>query len=167
MSLTTKAVIPETYDWRLYGAVSPVKDQAICGSCWAFAAAGALEGAYFLKNGGNLIRFSEQSMTDCSWDFDNRGCSGGTEHSAFDWVQKVGGVPTDLEYGSYLGIEGYCHVDNVTLIAPITGYVNVPSNDKVALKIAIFKNGPVSVSIDARHRSFAFYSHGVYYEKEW
>ena len=42
--------------------------------------------------------------------------------------------------------------------------MNVTSGDLNALKIAIFQNGPVSVGIDASHRSFAFYSFGVYYE---
>jgi hypothetical protein len=41
---------------------------------------------------------------------------------------KVGGVPTEEDYGGYLGQDGYCHIDNVTLVAPIKGFVNVTSN---------------------------------------
>lgn len=76
--------LPEEYDWRLYGAVTPVKDQAVCGSCWSFGATGAIEGALFLHNGGNLIRLSEQSLVDCSWGFGNDGCNGGQEFRGKD-----------------------------------------------------------------------------------
>ena len=77
--------LPEQYDWRLYGAVTPVKDQSVCGSCWSFGTIGAIEGAYFLKNGGNLVRLSQQALVDCSWGYGNNGCDGGE-----DWrVYKV------------------------------------------------------------------------------
>lgn len=62
--------------------------------------------------------------------------------------------------------DGYCHIDKVQLTAKITGYVNVTSNDENALRLAIFKHGPISVAIDADHRSFSFYSNGVYYDPE-
>lgn len=60
--------------------------------------------------------------------------------------------------------DGYCHADKVPKVAPITGWVNVTTNDENALKLAIFKHGPISVAIDASHRTFSFYSNGVYYE---
>lgn len=59
---------------------------------------------------------------------------------------------------------GFCHVNTSQLTAHIKSYTNVTSGDAEALKLALFKNGPVAVSIDASHRSFVFYSHGVYYE---
>lgn len=62
--------------------------------------------------------------------------------------------------------DGYCHIEKVPKVAPITGWVNVTSNDRDALRLAIFKNGPVSVAIDASHRTFSFYSNGVYYDKQ-
>lgn len=103
---------PDQFDWRIYGAVTPVKgmcsgnpcmlgcinkvvksrfcvvcsyfflydfngewgitiiiisDQSVCGSCWSFGTIGAVEGAYFLKNGGQLVRLSQQALIDCSW----------------------------------------------------------------------------------------------------
>jgi hypothetical protein len=62
-------------------------------------------------------------------------------------MMKVGGVPTEEAYGNYLGQDGYCHVNNVTLVAPITGFVNVTSNNEAAFKLALFKNGPLSVAV--------------------
>lgn len=59
---------------------------------------------------------------------------------------------------------GFCHVNSSQLTARIQSYTNVTSGDAEALKLALYKNGPVAVSIDASHRSFVFYSHGVYYE---
>lgn len=104
---------------------SAVKDQSICGSCWSFGTIGAIEGAFFLRNGGNLVRLSQQALIDCSWGYGNNGCDGGEDFRAYQWMMKMGGVPTEEEYGGYLGQDGYCHVQNVTLQAPITGWVNV------------------------------------------
>jgi len=155
--------LPESIDWRLYGAVTPVKDQSVCGSCWSFGTVGSLEGAYFLKT-GQLVRLSQQALVDCSWGYGNNGCDGGEDFRSYQWVMKHGGIPSEDSYGPYLGIDGYCHVQNVTATAKITGYVNVTSGDEDALKLAIFKHGPISVAIDASHRSFSFYANGVYYE---
>lgn len=80
---------------------------------------------------------------------------------------KHGGIPTEEEYGPYLGQDGYCHANNVSLVAKINGWVNVTSGDEDALRLAIFKHGPISVAIDASHRTFSFYSNGVYYEPTW
>ena len=58
--------LPDTWDWRQYGAVTNVKDQAICGSCWSFGTTGTVEGAYFLKY-NYLHSFSEQMLMDRSY----------------------------------------------------------------------------------------------------
>lgn len=158
--------MPEQFDWRIYGAVTPVKDQSVCGSCWSFGTVGAIEGAYFLKTGGQLVRLSQQALVDCSWGFGNNGCDGGEDFRAYKWMMKHGGIPSEEEYGPYLGQDGYCHATNVTMVAKITGYVNVTSNDVDALRYAMLKHGPISVAIDASHRTFSFYSNGVYFEKE-
>nr|XP_033327937.1 digestive cysteine proteinase 1 [Megalopta genalis] len=156
--------IPESIDWRLYGAVTPVKDQSVCGSCWSFGTTGAVEGAYYMKY-GRVPRLSQQALVDCSWGYGNNGCDGGEDFRAYQWIMKHGGLPTEEDYGGYLGEDGYCHIDNVTLTAKITGYVNVTENNPDAMKLAVAKHGPISVAIDASHKTFSFYSHGVYYEE--
>ncbi|KAK2725587.1 hypothetical protein QYM36_000177 [Artemia franciscana] len=155
--------VPKAFDWRLRGAVTPVRDQSVCGSCWSFGTAGAIEGALFVKT-GKLVAVSQQALVDCSWGFGNNGCDGGEDFRAYQWMIKHKGIPTDESYGPYLGADGYCHLDNVNMVAPIKGYVNVTSGDSDALKVAIWKHGPISVAIDAAHLSFAFYANGVYYE---
>ncbi|KAI5634142.1 papain family cysteine protease domain-containing protein [Phthorimaea operculella] len=157
--------LPPEFDWRIIGAVTPVKDQSVCGSCWSFGTVGAVEGALFLHNGGHLVRLSQQALVDCSWGFGNNGCDGGEDFRAYQWIMKHG-LPTEDEYGGYLGQDGYCHIDNVTLVTSMKGWVNVTAGDQKALMLALFKHGPISVAIDASHRSFSFYSHGVYYEPE-
>ncbi|XP_014215878.1 digestive cysteine proteinase 1 [Copidosoma floridanum] len=155
--------LPETWDWRISGAVTPVKDQSVCGSCWSFGSTGAVEGAYFMKH-KRLVRLSQQALIDCSWGFGNNGCDGGEDFRSYQWIMKHGGLPTEDEYGGYLGQDGLCHIDNVAKVAKLKGFVNVKANDLDALKLAIFKHGPVSVAIDASHKTFSFYSNGVYYE---
>ncbi|XP_003494144.1 digestive cysteine proteinase 1 [Bombus impatiens] len=156
--------VPDSLDWRLYGAVTPVKDQSVCGSCWSFGTTGAVEGAYYMKY-GKLVRLSQQALIDCSWGYGNNGCDGGEDFRSYQWIMKHGGLPTEDDYGGYLGQDGYCHINNATVTAKITGYVNVTSGDANALKVAIAKHGPISVAIDASHKTFSFYSHGVYYDE--
>ncbi|XP_078094458.1 digestive cysteine proteinase 2 [Mustelus asterias] len=156
-------VAPLNVDWRLYGAVTPVKDQAICGSCWSFAATGVLEGALYLKT-GSLIPLSQQMLMDCTWGFGNHACNGGIEWKTFEWILKHGGIADAESYGPYMGQDGFCHYNQSTLRAKLKSYTTVPSGDSDALKMAIFKNGPVAVGIDASHKSFRFYSSGIYYE---
>eukprot|EP00095_Tigriopus_kingsejongensis_P006643 maker-scaffold363_size195477-snap-gene-0.46 protein:Tk06643 transcript:maker-scaffold363_size195477-snap-gene-0.46-mRNA-1 annotation:"counting factor associated protein d-like" len=157
---------PPQLDWRLYGAVSPVKDQSVCGSCWSFGTAGTLEGTLFLKT-GTMVRLSQQSLMDCSWGFGNNGCDGGEDFRVYKFMMAHGGIPSEEDYGPYLGNDGYCHYKDMTQkYLPITGFVNVTSGDNNALKVALAKHGPISVSIDASHKSFSFYSSGVYYEPD-
>ncbi len=86
-------------DWRLSGAVTQVKDQGPCASCWAFSSTGALEGQWFLKT-NKLVSLSEQNLVDCTYGFPffNFACFGGDPWIAFQYIQQKGGINTDLSY---------------------------------------------------------------------
>ncbi|KAI0238627.1 Counting factor associated protein D [Lamellibrachia satsuma] len=156
------ADIPDHLNWWLHGAVNPVKDQGVCGSCWSFGTTGAVEGAYFMKT-GRLVRLSQQELMDCSWGEGNNACDGGEDFRAYQWIMRHGQA-TEADYGQYKGQDGYCNYKNVTPTAKMTGFVNVTSGDLEALRIAIAKQGPISVGMDASHKSLSFYANGVYYE---
>jgi len=148
---------PLSKDWRKMGIVSDVKDQAICGSCWSFGTTGHIESQYALKYNKH-VRFSEQQLVDCSWNYGNGACDGGLDFQAYRYIMEHG-LGTDEQYGPYMGIDGKCHDDKVTL-PTLAGYVNVTGIEH--LKKAVAYIGPISVGIDAAHESFVFYSHGVF-----
>ncbi|KAL4154437.1 hypothetical protein QTP88_000303 [Uroleucon formosanum] len=158
--------LPSEIDWRIAGAVTAVKDQSICGSCWSFGTTGTIEGAYFMKH-RERKSFSEQALVDCSWGFGNNGCDGGEDFRAYSWIEKHG-LPTEEEYGPYLSQDGFCHIANISNgdLTKITGFVNVTTYDEEALKIALVNEGPISIAIYASLKTFSFYSNGVYYDKD-
>lgn len=162
--LHSSGVVPETWDWRLRGAVTPVKDQAVCGSCWSFGTSGSIEGALFVKT-GKLIRLSQQQMVDCSWKYGNNGCDGGEDFRAYKYIMDAGGLASEEDYGHYIGVDGKCHDWDVKKSVRIAGFYNVTSNNVAALKDALIKYGPVTVGIDASPSTFTFYSSGVYFDE--
>ena len=78
----TSTSVPESWDWREHDAVTPVKDQGQCGSCWSFSASGSIEGAWAIAK-SELVSVSEQQMVDCSHGYGNLGCHGGMMDDAF------------------------------------------------------------------------------------
>ncbi|XP_071965328.1 digestive cysteine proteinase 1-like [Antedon mediterranea] len=156
--------IPDSVDWRIKGAVSQVKDQATCGSCWSFGATGTIEGAYFLQT-GKMVRLSQQNLMDCSWKRGNNGCDGGEEWRSYEWIRDNGGLQAESTYGHYLGQNGRCHFNSSNIAIQITDYYNITSGSQSKLANAIANVGPIAVGIDASHKSLSYYASGIYYEK--
>jgi len=159
----TGKAAPDSKDWRVYGVVTAVKDQGQCGSCWAFSATGALEGAW-ARSGHSLTSLSEQQLVDCSRAYGNQGCNGGLMDHAFDYIKAAGGIESEGDY-EYTAEDGKCK-DYGGYVASLSSYVDIPLEDEDALLDAAGSVGPVSVSIDASHRSFQLYSGGIYDEPE-
>ncbi|EDQ90447.1 uncharacterized protein MONBRDRAFT_16217 [Monosiga brevicollis MX1] len=156
---------PTFVDWREQGAVTEVKDQAICGSCWSFGTAESIEGQVAIQK-GILQPLSQQSLMDCSWSYGNNACDGGEAFRAYEWIMENGFIPTAASYGLYQGADGVCHSKGTTPGATLATYVNVTSADMNTVLDTLATKGPLAIAIDASLRSFNFYSSGVYYDAD-
>ncbi|KAK5774398.1 hypothetical protein PVK06_042253 [Gossypium arboreum] len=151
--------LPKSVDWRQKGAVTPVKNQRSCGSCWAFSAVAAVEGINKIVT-GNLTSLSEQELIDCDTSFNN-GCNGGLMDYAFEFIVANGGLHKEEDY-PYLMEQGTCEEKKEeTDVVTISGYKDVPENDEKSLLKAL-AHQPLSVAIEASGRDFQFYSGGVF-----
>lgn len=156
---SNKTTLPQTVDWTTQGAVTPVKDQGQCGSCWAFSATGSMEGAWFLKN-GSLVSLSEQQLVDCSTAQGNQGCDGGLMDYAFQYVVSNHGITTEGAYPYTATGPNTCVANGKPVAATLAGFKDVPTGSEAALMAAIAEQ-PVSVAVEADQSVFQFYSGGV------
>ena len=152
---------PVSIDWRTKGAVTSVKDQGQCGSCWTFSATGAVEGAWAISK-GQLVDFSEQELVDCATgaSFGSHGCNGGEMEGAFKFVIENGQC-TDSSYPYTSGVSktgGNCK--KCSAVAHMSSCSDVKPNDQISLKAAVAQQ-PVAIAISADTKLFQSYSSGV------
>jgi len=148
----------DAVDWRLENAVTPVKDQGQCGSCWAFSSTGSIEGAWAISK-KSLVSLSEQQLVDCSSAQGNEGCNGGLMDQAFEYVISNNGITTEAAY-PYKARDGTCN-KKVKSAVTISKYADVKANDDSSMQAAVTM-GPVSVAIEADQEAFQFYTSGVF-----
>ena len=144
-------------DWRNRSAVTPVKDEGTCGSCWAFSTTGALEGLYAINN-RMLLNFSEQQLVDCSTEGGNDGCNGGTFDGSFDYIQ-VNGIELEADY-PYKGSGDTCQYSSDKAVFKNNGYVQLPQNNVTLMK-AVVNLQPLAVGVKASDQAFQLYESGV------
>jgi len=154
----TSSALPDSVDWTSKGAVTPVKDQGQCGSCWAFSTTGSTESAWYLAK-GQLVSLSEQELVDCSQSEGNEGCNGGLMDQGFQYIIDNKGITTEAAY-PYTAADGTCQSNGKPVAATISNFVDVPANSDSALMTAVAQQ-PVSVAVEADQNSFQFYSGGV------
>jgi cathepsin L len=147
--------LPSSVDWTEKGAVTEVKNQGQCGSCWAFSSTGAIEGAVFINN-GKLESLSEQELMDCSKSEGNQSCEGGLMDQAFEFVIS-NGICSESSYPYKEADEDQCN--QCTAVAKISSYKDVGQTEQDLM--AAVAQQPVSVAIEADQDAFQFYSSGV------
>jgi len=162
--------VSDSMDWTMKTttspvAVTPIKNQGQCGSCWSFSTTGSVEGAVAIATynpktqKATLTSLSEQQLVDCSTAQGNQGCNGGLMDNAFQYIISNGGLTTEQGYPYTATGPNTCNVQT-PLASTITGYCDVNSGDENALAAAVTV-GPVSVAIEADQSCFQFYSSGV------
>lgn len=156
-----KGDVPDSVDWRDKGIVNPIKDQAQCGSCWAFGTIQACESAYALAH-GTLLSCSEQNLVDCC--ISCSGCNGGLESAALEFIinQQGGYLNSEDDY-PYTAVDGTCKFDSTKGINKIVSYEHGKAGDEDYLKTLIAQ-GVCDIAIDASQWSFQLYTGGVYDE---
>jgi len=150
---------PTSVDWRTKNAVTDIKNQGQCGSCWAFSTTGSVEGAHAIAT-GNLVSLSEQQLVDCSGPQGNQGCNGGLMDQAFEFIIQNKGICAEADY-PYTAVTGTCQT-TCKSVATISSYKDVTAGDETVGLLAGVAQGPVSIAIEADQSGFQFYCGGIF-----
>ncbi|CUG86908.1 cysteine peptidase, putative, partial [Bodo saltans] len=154
-----KAAAGQKIDWRTKGAVTAVKNQGQCGSCWSFSSTGSIEGQWFLA-GNTLTSVSEQELVSC--DTVDDACNGGLMDNAWGWLisAQAGKIVTEASYPYVSGGGNVpaCSLSGTTVGSTINGHVDVATNE-AAMGAWVYANGPMSVAVDAT--SWQSYTGGI------
>jgi len=160
---------PTSIDWRTLGAVTPVKNQGSCGSCWAFSTTGNVEGQWFLANktnGSPILGLSEQNLVDCDHQctmYENQqscdaGCNGGLQPNAYSYIIKNGGIDTESSY-PYEGYDDTCRYNAANRGAQIRNWTFISTNEQ-QMATYCAEHGPLAIAADAEE--WQFYIWGVF-----
>lgn len=159
----------DSVDWRNKNAVTPVKDQYMCGSCWAMAAVSEIESSVAIAT-GRLQELSTQQVISC--DPIDWGCEGGDTTSAYDYVAHAGGIDTAADYPDHshaTGLSGTCEWHGSPVAAKISGYEYAvepcwdgacQNQDEDRLAQVVAEKGPVSICVMADE--WMYYTGGVF-----
>eukprot|EP01064_Diplonema_japonicum_P037932 TRINITY_DN903_c0_g1_i1.p2 TRINITY_DN903_c0_g1~~TRINITY_DN903_c0_g1_i1.p2 ORF type:complete len:365 (+),score=118.38 TRINITY_DN903_c0_g1_i1:45-1139(+) len=164
VEIPKKGARPASVDWRQKGVVTPVKNQAMCGSCWAFSATETMESATAIAT-GTLPVLGPQQLVSCSPNPNDcggtGGCKGSTQILAYNYTITAGlTLEKDYPYSSGIGITHECKPELIKPAIGINGFVLLPINNYTAIMDAVAFVGPVAISADAA--SWQLYESGIY-----
>jgi cathepsin F len=148
--------VPESWDWRDYGAVTSVKAQGNCGGCWSFCAVANLEGLLAIQR-KQSISLSAQQLIDC--DGGNGGCNGGMMGPAYNYIARAGGIQSWSSY-PFLGYQSYCRFNRNAIVTRVKSWMSAGSSNEEVIKAFLYRTGPLAITINSRN--LQFYKGGVF-----